>query len=152
MKIAFIILAATMAFNVSAKSLSCTASLSSTKEDNLKFEQASEWMNANKVTDESLVPAEFLPTSVKVDTRTIKLDDEGNGSLAGIIIDSYEKHGISYNYAAWAENGFITYIGAENEVIHNGSGVKNLKGQTEVEFGSSSLEDESSLEVKCVIK
>lgn len=151
MKFGIIALSMLMAFSASAKSLSCTASLYSKDEDEKQFIAAMEWMKKNNVTDESKVPEEFHIKPVKVDTRTVKLDESGDADLGGIIIDSYEKHGISYNYAAYAQNGFITYIGAENEVKHSGSGTR-LKNQTSANFSSSSLEDGSELQLECEIK
>lgn len=152
MKIALFILASTMAFNVSAKSLTCKATLTSTKENEEKFFKAVEWMQANGVTDESKIPESMQSKPVAVDTRSVKLDIDGSADLGGIIVESYEAHGISYNYAAYAENGSITYVGIENEVTHSGSGVGKMKNQTEVEFGSSSSQDGSALDVVCVIK
>ena len=151
MKIGLIVLSALVSFNVSAKSLSCTASLFSKAEEEKSFIAAMEWMEKNKIQDESLIPEEFNVKPVKVDTRTVRLDESGDADLAGIIIDSYEKHGISYNYAAYAQNGFITYIGAENEVEHSGAGTR-LKNQTTANFSSSSLEDGSELQLECEIK
>lgn len=151
MKFGIIVMSMFMAFSASAKSLSCTASLYSKNEDEKKFFAAMEWMEKNNVTDESKVPEEFHIKPVKVDTRTVKLDESGDADLGGIIIDSYEKHGISYNYAAYAQNGFITYIGAENEVEHSGAGTR-LKNQTTANFSSSSLEDGSELQLECEIK
>lgn len=152
MKFTIALLALTISAAASAKSLNCTASLSSSKLDNEKFAQALEWMEANKVTDDSLVPKEFLSTPVAVEVRSAKLDEDGDASISGIIIEAYDKYGISYNFSAWAENGYIIYAGAENEVTHNGSGVSKLKNQTSVQFGSSSLEDGSSLELVCTIE
>lgn len=151
MKIAIIILSLTAAFNVSAKSLSCTASLQSEVEITKSFDAAMEWMKKNKIKDIDLVPESFNAKPVAVDTRTVELDEDGDAELGGIIIEAYEKYGISYNYAAYAKGGYIVYVGAENEVGHHGSGV-NVRKQTEVEFGSSSTEDGSRLELHCVIK
>ena len=152
MKLTIALLVFTLSAVASAKSLNCTASLSSSKLDNEKFAQALEWMQVNKVTDDSLVPKEFLSSPVAVETRTTKLDENGDASISGIIIEAYDKYGISYNFSAWAENGFIIYASAENEVIHNGSGVSKLKNQTSLQFESSSSEDGSSLELICTIE
>ncbi len=152
MKFAIALLSLTFALNASAKSLTCTASLRSSIEDDKSFVKAMQWMEENKVTDESLIPKELLGGPVKVDVRSAKIDEEGNADLGGIIVESYEKHGISLNYHAYARNGFITSAGIENEVTHNGSGVSGLKNQTEVEFSSSSLVDGSWLELACEIK
>lgn len=151
MKIGLIVLSVLVSFNVSAKSLTCTASLFSKDEEEKAFLAAMEWMKKNNVTDEAQIPEEFNIKPVKVDTRTVKLDESGDADLVGIIIDSYEKHGISYNYAAYAQKGFITYIGAENEVEHSGAGTR-LKNQTSANFSSSSLEDGSELQLECEIK
>ncbi len=136
--------------NISAAKLTCTASLFSESENEKTYLKAYEWMEKNNIQDEELLPEELKIKPVKTDIRTIELDEKGDADLLGIIIDSYEAHGIYYNYAAQVKSGYFVYIGAENEVQKSGSGT-SLKKQKEASFSSSSLLDGSRLILECKV-
>lgn len=126
MKAMFILLTLTTALSASASTIECKADLfSSVGEDS---------------------------TLVNSDTRSLKLDKNGNAQLLGITIDSFEKHGISYNYSVSVKDGKIDSVSAQNEISQNASGIYDLEGQSKVKFEIDSLKDSSSLSINCSTK
>lgn len=90
--------------------------------------------------------------SVLIDSREIELDEKGNGILPGIIVWS-EKHNISYNYLIDVQDNGIVEVSVEDEMTHSGSGISAMKGnQKSIEFGSSNLDNGSSINLMCEIK
>lgn len=126
MKAMFILLNLTVALSASASTIECKADLFSTVEEEA--------------------------TLVNSNTRSLKLDKNGNAELLGITIDSFEKHGISYNYSVSVKDGKINSISAQNEVSSNASGMSGLEGLSKVKFEIDSLKDNSSLSINCSTK
>lgn len=102
MKAMFILLTLTAALSASASTVECKADLFSTAEEEA--------------------------TLVNSNTRSLELDKNGNGELLGITIDSFEKHGISYNYSVSVKNGNISSISALNELSLNAAECPVQKG------------------------
>jgi len=126
MKTLLILLTLSVAFSASASTVECKADLFSSAGEDSKL--------------------------VNSDTRSLNLDKNGNAQLLGITIDSFEKHGISYNYSVSVKDGKIDSISAQNEIAQNASGIYDLEGQSKVKFEIDSLKDSSSLSINCSTK